>query len=110
MEFDKSDNAYVFFALTFASVGVALLVGSLVDTCVRKLQNDPNDFKSRSKLKAFGYFALQTFVNVFIFLMLVRFVPNFTKWLQLSISGALFAVVFFLSQKNWTENVNALTD
>ena len=110
MEYDKSDNAYSFFAVVFGSVGAALLAGSLIDTSVRKLQNESDDFKLRSKLKAFGYFSLQLFINVFIFLMLVRYIPNFTKWLQLSISGALFAAVFFISQKNWTENVNALTN
>lgn len=109
-QFDKSDNAYYFFALTLGSVALALLGGSLVDTLVRKVQNDNADFKERSKLKALGFFVIQSFINVFIFLILIRCIPSFTQWLQLSISGALFAVVFFISQKNLTDNVNALTN
>jgi uncharacterized BrkB/YihY/UPF0761 family membrane protein len=111
MEFDKSNNAYYFFTVTIGSIIVALLSGSIIDTTVRKIQNDTtSDWTSRSRLKALLFFLLQTFINVFIFLCLVRCIKTFTKWLQLSISGALFAVVFFVSQRNWSENVNAITN
>jgi hypothetical protein len=110
MQFDRTENAYYFFPLVFSSIIIALFGGSIIDTTVRKLQNDDNDFKTRSKFKAFWFFMLQSFINVLVMLILVRSFTSFTTWLQLSISGAFFAVVFFVSQRNYTDNVNALTN
>jgi hypothetical protein len=110
MQYDRSENAGLFCFLALSSIFGGLFLGSLVDTIVRKIQNDSDPWNDRQKSKAFRYFLLQGVINVGLFLACTRLIPNFVSWLQLSVDGALFAVVLFASQRNWIENVNSITN
>ena len=85
------------------SIGVigGLILGALIDTSCRKLQNETEP----NRYKAILFFIIQIFINIILLLILSCVFQNqFIKWFQLTISGALFAVLLFAVQTNLINN------
>lgn len=109
-EYDQANNPFIFlFKVSFAVIG-GLVLGSVIDSLCRKLQNDNTEWKQRSIYKSILFFIIQIIVNIIILLVLCQVYPNkFLKWFQLSISGALFSVLFFSVQQNLINNSLRIT-
>lgn len=111
INYDQSNKPFIFlFKVSFAVIG-GLVLGSIIDTLCRKLQNDNIEWEQRSKYKSFLFFIIQIILNIIILLVLCNVYPNnFLKWFQLTISGALFAVLFFAVQQNLINNTLRITN
>lgn len=111
MEFDHSGNSAAFAGLTLGSIAAGLLAGGVVDALTRRLQSEPDDatWQQRKYGRATAFFLVQCLFNIALLLALVRIFPRFTHWFQLSISGALFAVVLFSVQRNLADNALRIT-
>lgn len=109
LNFDHKDVPLEFFAINLAAVSGGLVLGASVDTCFRKLQKD-GAWQERRAGKAAAFFALQATANILFFLILVRSLSFFLPWLQLSMSGALFSVLFFAGQRNLIDNALRITN
>lgn len=110
--FDSANNPSKFFVTAFAAVAGGLLLGGALDTCIRKLEGDDSSlpYLQRKYGKSAAFFALQAALNIFVFVAILRVYPRFTEWFQLSISGALFAVVLFAVQTNLVNNALKITN
>lgn len=108
--YDTPDNPLLFFCKVFIGVVGGLVLGSIIDWVFRTLQKDDIDWSRRSLLKSILYFILQISLNIIILLFLCIFFPiRFIEWLQLTVSGALFAVLLFLAQRNLVDNTLRIT-
>ncbi len=106
MNYDDSTHPFMFLLkVSFGVIG-GLVLGSLVDTTCRKLQNDDSiEWKQRRLNKSVFFFIIQIILNIIILLILCFIYPSkFIKWFQLTISGALFAVLLFSVQQNLIYN------
>jgi hypothetical protein len=108
--FDHKENTLYFFGICFFSVAIGLSLGGLVDALVRKNQNDDENYKNRDFSRSFLFFVLQASLNIIILILLTNSSKFFVPWLQLSVSGALFAVLLFTSQRNLVDNVLRITN
>jgi hypothetical protein len=108
--FDRRENSLVFFSLCFVSVTAGLLVGGVLDSIVRKVQRDTDDWRDRQVGRAAAFFGLQVVLNILLLLVLTKTNDQFVRWLQLSVAGALFAVLLFAAQRNLANNVLRLTN
>lgn len=107
--FDHKELSIEFFCICLATVIFGLILGGIVDTGVRKLQKD-GEWKERKYFKTLSYFLLQSSINILILLLFTKSFKYFITWLQLSVSGALFSVLVFTSQRNLVDNVLRLTN
>jgi hypothetical protein len=107
INFDHKEHLGAFFMLAFSSVVFGLLLGGVIDTSFRKVQNDESE---KTYGRSVAYFALQASVNILVLMTLTKSTIYFLPWLQLSVSGALFAVLLFTSQRNLVDNANRITD
>lgn len=108
--YDTPDNPLLFFCKVFIGVVGGLVLGSIIDWVFRTLQKDNIDWKTRSLFKSILYFILQISLNIIILLFLCIIFPvQFIEWLQLTVSGALFAVLLFLAQRNLVDNTLRIT-
>lgn len=108
-DFDHKEIPLAFFAINLAAVSAGLVLGATVDTCFRKLQKD-GAWQERRASRAAAFFVLQSTANILFFFILVRCLTFFLPWLQLSMSGALFSVLFFSSQRNLIDNALRITN
>lgn len=107
--FDQRENVAKFFGLSLSTIIVGLLLGGIIDSCIRKLQKD-GEWKDRKYGKAVNYFLLQSSINIILLIALTRSTALFLPWFQLSVSGALFAVVLFIAQRNLADNALRITN
>jgi hypothetical protein len=107
--FDHKERPPLFFAISLAAVTGGLCLGGIVDGSFRRLQSD-RDWRDRTLFRAWTFFLLQSSANILLLLMLTRFNANFLPWLQLSMSGALFSVLLFTSQRNLVDNALRVTN
>ena len=107
--FDHKEHTVEFFAVSFFTVVVGLSLGGIVDAATRKLQKD-GEYSQRKYGKALGYFVLQSSINILLLIFLTKSTIYFLPWFQLSVSGALFAVLLFVGQRNLTDNALRLTN
>jgi len=107
--FDHKENLLLFFSISLGTVIGGLLLGGILDTGIRKLQND-KEWQDRKFSKAFSYFVLQSSINIVLLMTLTKNLSYFLPWFQLSVSGALFAVLLFASQRNLTDNALRITN
>ena len=110
INFDHKENTLLFVSICLASVVVGLLVGGAIDAAVRKVQQDDEDWRQRTWMRAAVFFAMQVKINIALLLVLTKSTNLFVPWLQLSVAGALFAVLLFAGQRNMTSNVLRLTN
>jgi hypothetical protein len=110
VNFDREESVFLFFGISIASVTVGLALGGFIDATVRKFQKDDDDWKNRKFNKALGFFLVQASLNILLLISLTRLNKNFVSWLQLTVSGALFAVLLFTAQRNLVDNVLRLTN
>ena len=110
VNFDHQESVVLFFGISIASVTIGLALGGFIDATVRKFQKDDDDWKKRKLSKALGFFLVQASLNIAILISLTRLSKSFVPWLQLTVSGALFAVLLFTSQRNLVDNVLKLTN
>ncbi len=110
LNFDHRENIYHFFLISVLTVVVGLCIGGLLDSLVRKLQKGEDDWKERKYSKALGFFFVQASLNIAILISFSRSTEFFIPWFQLSVSGALFSVLLFASQRNLVDNVLKLTN
>jgi hypothetical protein len=111
INYDQSDKPLVFFSkVSFGVIG-GLVLGALIDTVCNKLQNDNSvEWRQRSIYKSILFFIIQIVLNIMILLFLCLVFPEqFIKWFQLTISGALFAVLLFAVQRNLIDNSLRIT-
>jgi uncharacterized membrane protein len=99
-----------FFVSCFLSVCVGLILGGLVNSVTTKIQNDPDDWTQRTFNKALLYLIVQISINILLLSIIIHFNKHFVLWFQLTVSGALFSVLLFTSQKNLVDNVLRLTN
>ena len=110
-EYDQANKPFMFlFKVSFGVIG-GLVLGSIIDSICRTLQNEDNlQWKQRSIYKSFLFFIIQIILNISILLILCQVYPTkFLKWFQLTISGALFAVLLFAVQQNLINNSLRIT-
>lgn len=110
LNFDHKENIYKFFLISLLTVITGLSIGGLLDSFVRKMQKGEDDWKQRRYRKALGFFLLQASLNIAILISFTRSTELFIPWFQLSVSGALFSVLLFASQRNLVDNVLRLTN
>jgi hypothetical protein len=108
--FDHSKNSVLFFSICLLSVTVGLSLGGFVDAIIRKWQHDDDDWRQRRYIRSLGFFFAQATLNIALLLAFVKSTQSFVPWLQLSVSGALFSVLLFTSQRNLVDNVLNLTN
>ena len=106
MYYDQATQPLIFLFKVSLGVTGGLVLGSIVDTSCRKLQNDDiTEWKQRNIYKSLLFFIVQIILNIALLLILCRIYPDkFIKWFQLTISGALFAVLLFAVQQNLIYN------
>ena len=109
--YDTPENPLFFFCKVFIGVVGGLVLGSIIDWIFRTLQKEDNiNWKTRNLSKSIFYFLLQISLNIIILLFLCIIFPiRFIEWLQLTVSGALFAVLLFLVQRNLVDNTLRIT-
>jgi hypothetical protein len=107
--FDHTEFSIKFFSISLFTVLIGLILGGIIDASVRKLQKD-GEWRERKYGKAFSFFVLQSSINIIILLMFTKSSKYFVPFLQLSISGALFSVLLFASQKNLADNALRVTN
>jgi hypothetical protein len=107
--FDHRELSLKFFAIALCTVIGGLILGGIIDSVTRKLQND-GEWNKRQYLKSMRYFIFQASFNILILLLFTKSTVYFIPWFQLSVSGALFAVLLFAAQRNLTDNALRLTN
>jgi hypothetical protein len=106
LDYDNPNRPTVFFFKVFAGVLGGLCLGSLIDSLCRMLQkDDPSDWRQRSYAKSLLFFFIQIALNIIVLLIICWIFPlTFLEWLQLTISGSLFAAILFIAQHNLVNN------
>ena len=76
--------------------------GIFVDFLVRTLQ-----YKTAPQFRKahFEFVVVQLIVNVLFLIVLTKYSKNFLPWLELSLAGILFRVLYFLVQGNLAKNM-----
>lgn len=110
VNFDHQESVVGFYGICLASVSAGLLLGGFVDSIVRKIQKDDDRWQNRKLNRAVEFFLFQATLNIFLLFTLTRLHKDFVPWLQLTVSGALFAVLLFTAQRNMVDNVLKITD
>ena len=108
--FDNHKSATMFFGMGLLSVVGGLALGAFIDNVVRNMQKDDDDWRSRKLSKAYTYFFVQSFINIGTLFILTKISDRFVPWLQLTVAGALFAVLLFTTQRNLVDNVLRITN
>ena len=106
LDYDNPNRPFVFFIKVFIGVLGGLCLGSLSDSLCRALQkDDPSDWRQRPYVKSLLYFLFQIALNIIVLLIICMIFPlTFLEWLQLTISGSLFAAILFIAQHNLVNN------
>lgn len=107
--FDHKELSIEFYSISLITVLLGLILGGVLDASVRKLQKD-GEWKERKYAKAFSFFLLQSSINILVLLTFTKSTKYFVPWLQLSVSGALFSVLLFASQRNLADNALRITN
>ena len=110
INFDHKENNAIFFCICFLSVTIGLSLGGIIDSVVRNLQKDDENWKNRKYNRSLSFFILQSSINIFVLMLFTKSSIYFVPWLQLSVSGALFAVLLFTSQRNLVDNALRITN
>jgi hypothetical protein len=108
--FDRTESTPMFIGISFVSVIVGLTLGGFLDGLIRKQQNDDDNWRNRDFGRAMVFFFAQALVVILVLFLFTKLNDSFVPWLQLSISGALFSVLLFTSQRNLVDNVLRLTN
>ena len=106
LDYDNPNRPTVFFFKVFAGVLGGLCLGSLIDSICRVLQkDDASDWRQRPYVKSLLFFLMQIALNIIVLLIICMIFPlTFLEWLQLTISGSLFAAILFIAQHNLVNN------
>jgi hypothetical protein len=105
LNYDNTDRPFIFFYKVCAGVLGGLCIGSLIDSLCRSLQKGEFDWRQRNIKTSIIYFMIQITINIIILLLLCMLFPlRFLEWLQLTISGSLFATILFITQQNLVNN------
>ena len=107
--FDHKENTAKFFVIALSTVVFGLVFGGVIDASVRKAQGD-GDWKTRKWARSLQYFLIQASINILVLITFTKSTIYFVPWFQLSVSGALFAVLLFASQRNLTDNALRITN
>ena len=109
INFDHKEYSIAFFGIAFISVVFGLVLGGLIDASFRNAQKD-GEWKDRTYAKSSAYFAMQSSANILVLLAFTKTTIYFVPWLQLSVSGALFAVLLFTCPRNLVDNALRITN
>jgi hypothetical protein len=106
LNYDNVDRPLIFFIKVFCGVLGGLCLGSLIDSLCRILQkDDTSDWRQRPFVRSLLFFLIQIALNIIILLVICMIFPlTFLEWLQLTISGSLFAAILFIAQQNLVNN------
>lgn len=105
LDYDNPNRPIIFFIKVFCGVLGGLCLGSLIDSLCRILQKDDIDWRQRPFVKSLIFFLIQIALNIIILLVICMIFPlTFLEWLQLTISGSLFAAILFITQQNLVNN------
>lgn len=107
---NNPDKPAQFVGSIFVASLLGLGLGALLDAAFAKAQGDnPPSYLDRDRSRAALFFVLQLLANIVILLAIIRAWPMFVPWFQLTLSGAIFAVLFFSVQNNLQTNVLRIT-
>lgn len=109
INFDHKESIPKFFAIALGTIVLGLVLGGVIDALTRKLQKD-GEWQARKYSRALQYFLLQASLNIALLIALAKSSRYFVPWFQLSVSGALFAVLLFSSQRNLLDNALRVTN
>lgn len=87
------------FIATLVPALIALLSGGVIDNVFEKVQD--NNLSRGSCIK---FFSMQLLTNIVLLIFFLRQFIWFITWMQLTISGIVFAVLFFAVQNTLSEN------
>lgn len=107
---DESKNTYTFITHTLLASSIALITGAIVDNIIKKYQKKRELLKDENKKSVFMFFLIQLIVNILLMVFAMALNDNFVSWIQLTLSGMISSVLFFVVQNNWTNNVIMLTN
>jgi hypothetical protein len=106
LDYDNPNRPFVFFIKVFIGVLGGLCLGSLIESLCRALQKEEaSDWRQRPYVKSLLFFLFQIALNIIVLLIICMIFPlTFLEWLQLTISGSLFAAILFITQQNLVNN------
>jgi hypothetical protein len=87
------------FLATLVPSLIALLSGGIIDNIFEKIQDG-----SQTRVSCIKFFSLQLLTNIFLLIFFLRKFVWFITWMQLTISGIIFAVLFFAVQNTLSDN------
>lgn len=87
------------FVATLLPALVALLTGGIIDNVFEKVQGSETNRGECIKI-----FSLQLLTNIILLIFLLRQYIWFITWMQLTVSGIVFAVLFFAVQETLSKN------
>jgi hypothetical protein len=93
------------FFWTFLPAVIVVALGALINKLIEWWEGGTT---TTNKWQCTGYFAAQLAINAVILLVLARNVDSFVVWLQLTVSGIVSAVLFFLVQTRLASNANCV--
>lgn len=101
---EESTNTRSYFLNVIVAIVVALLGGALIDNTIKCMQKNQYD-----KFSAVWYFVVQVAILVVIIFVIMRCNSKFAPWLQGTMSGLVFSVLFFAVQTNLITNSLKIT-
>ena len=82
---------------------LVVILGALINKAIDLAEGSGTP---TNKWQCGGYFFLQLFFNALLLVVLARKVQSFVVWLQLTVSGIICAVLFFIVQTRLAANAN----
>lgn len=95
-----------FAAYLGASALGGILLGTLIDLSVNKLQRRS---AQPSKKSCASFTVVQLAINIVVLFVAHRRIKNFVLWLQVTLAGFIFNVLFLSSQTTLQDNVKCFS-
>ena len=94
------------FVWTVLPALLVIIIGALINKLIAAWQGALG--ATPNKWKCTGFFSLQIVINAVFLLILARRVDSFVVWLQLTVSGIVAAILFFVVQSRISTNANCI--
>ncbi len=102
---DENIKTGIFLRNCLLASALAMLLGALLDNAFLAARDDAHTGRGWSTL----FFCGQLALNILFLFALCRYSIKYLYWIQLSFSGLLFSVLFFISQSQLSSNVSEMT-
>lgn len=90
-------------ALGVSALG-GILMGTIIDLSVNKVQGSAEDKRS-----CLAFTGMQLAINIVVLFIAHRRIKNFVLWLQVTLAGFIFNVLFLSSQTTLQDNVKCFS-